>query len=54
MRVQHAMPAPCEVKGESPGRVDFEARESVRVRLALDFADVAQPIELKFPLAVVG
>jgi hypothetical protein len=35
----------CDVMGESPERVKFEARESVRVSLALKFADVAQQAE---------
>lgn len=46
LRVQHSMRAVRDVPGESPGRMrNFEARESVRVSLALKFADVAQQAE---------
>jgi hypothetical protein len=47
MRVEYAMRVECSVEGESPGAGEkfFEARESVRVSLALKFADVAQVAE---------
>ena len=43
MRVQYAMRVVCEIEGESLEPVrNFQARESVRVSLALKFADVTQ------------
>lgn len=55
MRVQHAMRVVCDVEGESLELVrNFEARESVRVSLALQFADVAQLAERKSSKLVVA
>ena len=46
LRVEYAIQICGENEGESPGAVRiFEARESVRVSLALKFADVAQMVE---------
>jgi len=43
MHVQHAMRAVCEIEGESLELMrNFQARASVRVSLALKFADVIQ------------
>jgi hypothetical protein len=43
MRDQYAMRAVCEIEGEGLEPVrNFQARESVRVSLALKFADVTK------------